>query len=547
MVLAVFPNDSNASVVTNSRNTMRETILQLFAVLAAATVLAPPAGAVDPAQSGPLALPSLGQASQGGAASESGRFDRLEQRVHELEIRRLPPVYQETHFDRFANGSSVADDLDDLSQSVADQGEAIGSLGSDMKAKVNSGHSGATMKVSGRIHADYWAFPGDSPAINLLETNSAAMSPPDRFLFRRIRFGVAGDVTDNMQYKIEMEFAEGNNVEFRDVYLGFKHLPVLHTLLIGNQKRPYGLDHMNSSRYNIFLERPWVIEGFNEDTRRLGVASYGVSPDQVYNWRYGIYNMRKIADEGNYTNDDYQLEFASRLASTYWYDESSGGRGYGHFAVSSTLAFPDGTAPNNGTQDNEARFRNRPEGRSQQRWLDTGRIAGAHRYSLLGIEKGLNLGPVQIIGEYQNVFLRRDSGFGTTRDLHFHGGYAYITYMLTGEHVPWDRKSGNIGRVKPFENFFLVERDSGGIGGGWGAWQLAFRYSLGDFTDADIQGGVGQSYTLGLNWWWNPYARLQINWSNGYIEQRGPLPGEAFVGQIAGAYDVVGSRFLIDF
>ena len=72
-----------------------------------------------------------------------------------------------------------------------------------------------------------------------------------------------------MNYKIEMEFAGGNKSEFRDAYLGWKNLPKIGKLQLGNQKRPYGLDHLNSSRYNVFLERPFVIESFNQDARRL--------------------------------------------------------------------------------------------------------------------------------------------------------------------------------------------------------------------------------------------------------------------------------------
>ena len=47
---------------------------------------------------------------------------------------------------------------------------------------------------------------------------------------------VAGTVKTNMIYKIEMEFAGGVESQYRDVYLGFEHLPCLQTVLIGNQK-----------------------------------------------------------------------------------------------------------------------------------------------------------------------------------------------------------------------------------------------------------------------------------------------------------------------
>ncbi|MEZ6047780.1 MAG: porin [Planctomycetaceae bacterium] len=147
-----------------------------------------------------------------------------------------------------------------------------------------------------------------------------------------------------------MEFAGGNDVEFRDAYLSFKELPVLQEVVIGNQKRPYGLDHLNSSRYNVFMERPYIIEAFNQDARRLGIQSYGVSDDEAYNWRFGVFNARLVQDEGLYISDHYQSEIAGRLAHTWWYDECSDGRGYAHFGIAGTAVHPDGStggdAPN---------------------------------------------------------------------------------------------------------------------------------------------------------------------------------------------------------
>ena len=46
-----------------------------------------------------------------------------------------------------------------------------------------------------------------------------------------------------MEYKIQMEFAQPDQVTFKDAYLGWLNLPWNDKILIGNQKRPYGLAH----------------------------------------------------------------------------------------------------------------------------------------------------------------------------------------------------------------------------------------------------------------------------------------------------------------
>ncbi len=395
-----------------------------------------------------------------------------------------------------------------------------------------------TQKWSGRIHYDYWGFPDESPLLNYLETGDPTTQPGDATGFRRLRFGVSGDIYETMLYKIEMEWAVPSEPAIKDAYLGWQELPFLRTVLMGNQKRPYGLDHLNSSRYNVFLERPFHVEAYNQDARRLGVCSYGVSDNERWNWRYGYFLMDDLSGPGLQRTDNYQSEMAGRLANTIWYDEVSDGRGYAHWAVSGSLAFPGGGP--------DGRFRTRPEARSGQRWIDTGAL-NANRYTLFGVEGVVNVGALQVVAEYQISDVNRYNATGLT----FGGGYVYAAYFLTGEHTPWERDSGTLGRVKPFENFFLVERCRGGAGGGWGAWQVAARYSYADFSDEDVLGGVGNSVTFGLNWWWTPNSRMQFNYIHGRLEDRDPATtgGAALPNGVAtaGDYDIFGARFMVDF
>lgn len=400
---------------------------------------------------------------------------------------------------------------------------------------------GVTLEVHGRIHADLWAFPGDSPGVNGFETGDPDVSPQDRLGFRRLRIDVRGELPAGMLYKLETELAGGNESEFRDIYLGWKDLPWVQRVLIGNQKRPYGLDHLNSSNFNVFLERPFVIEGFNQDARRVGVSSYGVSDSKRWNWQYGLFNQRLIQDEGLYTSDHWQAQVAGRIANTAWWDSESDGANYAHWALAGTWANTDENADDDtpaGSGVNEADFRTRPEARTVRRWLDTDDIDGGDDYTLLGVEGVVNLGPLQLVSEYQNTWLNRPG----LEDLHFHGGYVYLSYFLTGEHMPWNRQAGKLGRVKPRRNFSFGNRCGDR---GCGAWQIAARYSYADFTDADVRGGIGESLTLGLNWYWSPNAKMQFNYIYGEItdsrlNDSNPAPN-------SGDYHLIGTRFLVNF
>ena len=440
----------------------------------------------------------------------------------------------------------LAKKLEELDETIADYEKSLEKVEklAGNKSIVVSGSSKSTMKVSGRVHADAWGFDTDDS----IDALNGSTDPLNRLGFRRLRFGVKGNIKDNMLYKIEMEFA-GNNAQFRDAYLGWTDLPILQKVLLGNQKRPYGLDHLNSSRFNVFIERPFIIEALNEDARRFGLQSYGVSDDQAWNWRYGVMNQENIQQSGNYSGDNLQLQLAGRLANTIWYDETSNGRGYAHWAVS-------GTHADTSSDPDEAVnfFRTRPEARTDgDRWIETEAIQGMDYYNLIGLESVVNFGALQIVGEYQSTWVERD-GF---EDVRFDGGYVYASYFLTGEHMPWDRKSGTLGRPVPFENFWLINRSRGGRAAGWGAFQLAARYSVADFNDGavngvagnPIRGGDAKALTIGMNWYWNSNARMQFNYINGRIEDAfgdGVAPDDGAT-STTGSYNITGARFMVDF
>lgn len=405
-----------------------------------------------------------------------------------------------------------------------------------------------SLKINGRIHLDYWNFTDQSDGIGFFEhqdptNDNFGTDPEDRLFFRRIRLKFDGELFQTMLYRMQIDFNTPESGEMKDMYIGFKDVPYLGTLLIGNQKRPLGLDHLNSSRFNIFIERPLVVEAFNEDARRVGIASYNHTEEQDFVWAFGLYTLENVVRDGKIIGDSAQASFNARLVNSPWYDETSGGRGYFHWAVSGMVAKPDGDNYAGDTNANEGRFRTRAELRSDRRWIDTGRIAGADWYEIFGLESILNIGAFQAVAEYQSTWMQRDNTtLGTGPDLNFHGGYVYLAYMLTGEHVPYKRRTGTIDRVKPFENFFVVNKCDGCRGRGLGAWQIALRYSHLDLTDNDVSGGVENNLTAGLVWYLNPYSSMQFNAIYGDIRDRAPIGGFS-----SGDFTALGTRFRVDF
>ncbi len=429
---------------------------------------------------------------------------------------------------------AIVEELSDRVTTVEEENRWLKSMTNQgwlqKKDPVSQGEETA-IEFQGRIHVDVWAFPDSDPGINAFESGDPTISPQDRLELRRARFAAEGELPYETLYKLDFELSEASQPQFRDLYVGWDDLPFFGELLFGNQKRPYGLDHLNSSNFNVFMERPFIVQAFNRNNRRFGFLAYGVSQDESWNWRYGVVNLREIQSDGLYSSDHWQLEAAGRLARTFWNgnDESK----YLHLALASGLAVPDGN-PAPGAAKNEAQFRTEPEARTNMQWLDTGIIDGANVYSVFGVESVLNRGPWQVVCEYMNLWLDRDPMYGS--NLHFQGGYVYLSYFLTDHYQPWNRKRGIIGRVKRRCPNECNDWDR------MGAWQIAVRWSRADLSDDNILGGDGSSLAFGLNWYWTPRSRVQFNCIYGDISDHFP------VGRFtSGDYVTLGTRVAVDF
>lgn len=94
---------------------------------------------------------------------------------------------------------------------------------------------------------------------------------------------------------------------------------------------------------------------------------------------------------------------------------------------------------------------------------------------------------------------------------------AQVSWFLTGEYRPYDRKAGIHNRMPIRDEFFLV-RSGRGKRGGVGAWEIAARFSSIVIDDENVRGNNMTDFTAGLNWYLNPYARVKVNYIRAFLE-----------------------------
>ena len=152
--------------------------------------------------------------------------------------------------------------------------------------------------------------------------------------------------------------------------------------------------------------------------------------------------------------------------------------------------------------------------------ISTGALAGVSGAQVYSVEAAGTYGPLFVQGEYFWYNVDR-SAFAPLPGVKFQGGYAEAAYVLTGETRLYNSASASYGGVVPANPFSLS-------GGGWGAWEIAGRFSTIDLNDQlaaanGVAGGRQTIYTLALNWYANRNVRLMLDFLHGDVtKQLGP-------------------------
>jgi phosphate-selective porin OprO and OprP len=150
--------------------------------------------------------------------------------------------------------------------------------------------------------------------------------------------------------------------------------------------------------------------------------------------------------------------------------------------------------------------------------VSTGALAGVSGAQVYSAEAAGTYGPLFFQGEYFWFNVERNALAPPLPGLKFQGGYAEAAYALTGEARPYNSASASYGGIVPANPFSLT-------GGGWGAWEIAGRYSTIDLNDQlamanGVTGGRQTIYTLALNWYVNRNVRFLFDYLHGNIARQ---------------------------
>ena len=260
-----------------------------------------------------------------------------------------------------------------------------------------------------------------------------------------------------------------NNDRYIDYYGNLLQKPLVKgfkfdNLQIGVFRAPMGLEPLGGADAVTFIEYAAPISAFAPGDL-LGIQAKGSAWEKRFTWTLGVFSPGTDKDIGNAS--DTLGEANVRFTLLPWYEGQGDSLRLLHLGISGNYAY----------SGSQIRYRSRPESHLAPYMIDTGTIASDWAF-LYGLEAAIVNGPFSLQAEYIQSFLDDDRG----QNLTFKGLYAYGSWLITGEHRPYDRFTGTFGRVMPKRNFSLKK-------GGLGAWEIALRFSHTNLNDGYIQGG----------------------------------------------------------
>jgi len=353
----------------------------------------------------------------------------------------------------------------------------------------------------GYVAEDYRAYKGDG-------------APADTFLIKRARFGFQGNYGSHFDFALLTDANSTTGAIVRDVYLNVRIRPEFQ-FQAGQFKEPFAQEAGIGETNLDFVERglqsllyPCAVTAY----RCPGMALHGDIDGGVVQWWAGAFNGRG----GVTANVVNEPEFIGRLrfypwrkTKNDWLKQLAFGGSIGHArsrGLSNDVSF-SATLP-------DAAYTFFPQ------LAINGPI---ERYEG---EVTYIKGPYALRGEYVQMQQQR-YGVGSETP----GGLGFLTlpgvgakawnigttYLLTGEKRP----ENGAPRVK---HPLFGPDTPGGKGHGWGAWELAVRYSgiqanapAANFLNYYTPGFVPQyddhtdEITFGINWYLNYWVRYQFN------------------------------------
>ncbi|MBV1900305.1 MAG: OprO/OprP family phosphate-selective porin [Kordiimonadaceae bacterium] len=324
-----------------------------------------------------------------------------------------------------------------------------------------------TVKPRGRVEVDTVVYDEEDGGRQYREGSQ----------FRRARLGVQGKLAGGFEYQIEADFAGGDKAKLDDTYLRYRINPKT-AVTFGYHKVYHSLAAATSDLNASFMERHMVSNIFEVGAGgRMGASV--LTGGSNWSGQFGVF--AGSPNSGDKGKDGWGIN--GRLTWAPYLKEDR-------------LIHVGIAAYHRDEDDDLISMGDRPEIRRDSFKPFASGEFQADTYNYVNAEFAGVAGPLSAQFEYGRM-----STSATVGDRQFEGYSAQVGYFLTGESLPYSAHKGAFGKLKPHKALGA---------GGWGAFELAARYSYVDLRDA-ASGSFGRNITLGVNWYPTASVRFMLN------------------------------------
>ncbi len=328
---------------------------------------------------------------------------------------------------------------------------------------------------------------------------------------RRMRFAMKAIIWGHWGGEIDFDF--GNNaVDIKDAYV--RYIGKNWQIKAGNFREPMSMETMTTSRYITFMERPYATE--QAPSRHLGI-DYKVFTNHLF-FEGGIFSSNiandLIRDQNKSKGTNAGWSVTGRLA----YAPIKKDRQVLHFGVSGSYRVPK--IQEIGDPINSFRYGENAETEiNRKKYIDTDWMENCQTKIITGFEAAYAIKNFRVQGEYLMTRIQKDKNEVPEGEdkVKLGGFYVMGAWLINNADYYYNMSDGEFSQVD-FRNFNK------------GAFEVAVRYSYmnaNTFKDGELvpylPGGAGETYTLGLSYYFNYNVKLMLNyayvnhdrWANG--------------------------------
>jgi phosphate-selective porin OprO/OprP len=365
--------------------------------------------------------------------------------------------------------AALAGPVDTLAQEDEDSEETpVISWVSDEGLWIRPRFGNLRVRVGGRAQLDLAGFAGGDDPVDL--GNGAA--------WRRVRLAARGSFLRRWSFGFEWDLVGDDPPNLKDAWTQVAFTPFDGTVALraGRFTSTFGLENDGSSNDTLFMEQgltsvfvPPQLTGVlvhSESDRRRWDLSFSSGAGELT--KCLVCDVVGVA--GRYSTS---VDFGS-------------GAPLLHVGGNYSRRWPDQTI----------RYAQRPESFVAAAFVDTG-LLRANRVDTALLEMALLSGPASLQSEFAVARLSQSDSSPPV----FRAFYLSGSYSLTGEPRTYNAARGTVRRIRPSQP----------VGDGYGAFEVATRWSHIDLDDQGVTGGTLNDVSVGLNWYPTNPTRVMFN------------------------------------